>query len=352
MLGDNGSDYASMGSGEFDSDGMERENDDTNKHGKHYETIEYGKHQETKFKSAFAKQLNEKISHNYHSDLANERFSKSQFDEILDKTLDFKKAQEDFLRVKQENARLKFEIEKHKHEEERFNKLQLEIEHLTCKLSKMEQSRHVYEDASSQLGYFVELFSNQLAVSPYGTELGAKDVGRRRSRTMVSEEESLSSIASFRSRRKSTSCSNTQKRNKKISQTGVPALRSISTDCASDTSSVGQAATTRSLPRYRNRRAGREEKFRSRSRTLDYHSSKKKVDVEDVIENDSVENVVSDQHGEGNVAKKKSHFEILLLRLKTFLLKENKYDLRKDSYKEHSSTLSRSKEAKHKKSSR
>ena len=126
VLDENVSDYASMGSGEFDSDGVERENSDNNKDRKH------------QFKSAFAQELNGKTSQNHSSESPNERFSKSQFDEILDKTLDFRKAQEDFLRVKQENARLRFEIEKHKLEEERYNKMQLEIEHLTSKLSKVE----------------------------------------------------------------------------------------------------------------------------------------------------------------------------------------------------------------------
>ena len=125
VLGDNASDYASMGSGEFDSDGPERENDDK------------GNDDKDQFKSAFAKELHEKILQNHVSELTNARLSNSQFDEILDKTLDFKKAQEDFLRVKQENARLRFEIEKHKHEEERYNKFQMEIEHLTSKLNKV-----------------------------------------------------------------------------------------------------------------------------------------------------------------------------------------------------------------------
>ena len=120
VLGDNASDYASMGSEEFDSDDIHHNNDD--------------KHQ---FKSAFAQELNEKVSRNFVAENPNANLSNSQLDVILDKTLDFKRAQEDFLRVKQENARLRFEIEKHKYEEERYNKFQLEIEHLTCKLNKV-----------------------------------------------------------------------------------------------------------------------------------------------------------------------------------------------------------------------
>ena len=126
VVGENGSDYASMGSGEFDSDGIERESDDFNKNGANQ-----------RFKSAFAQELNDRTGLSFISEYTQESFSKSQFDEILEKTLDFRKAQEDYLRVKQENARLKFEIEKQKHEEERYKKLQLEIEQLTSKLSKV-----------------------------------------------------------------------------------------------------------------------------------------------------------------------------------------------------------------------
>ena len=125
VLSDNASDYASMGSGEFDSDGTEKENNDKNND------------DTNKFKSSFAKELNERITKNDMSEYTNKSFTKSRFDEILDKTMDFENAQEDFLRVKQENARLRFEIEKHKHEEKRYNKLQDEIEHLTSKLSKV-----------------------------------------------------------------------------------------------------------------------------------------------------------------------------------------------------------------------
>ena len=40
-----------------------------------------------------------------------------------------------------------------------------EVEQLTWKLRKMEESRRVYEDATSQLGSFLELVSSQLTVS-------------------------------------------------------------------------------------------------------------------------------------------------------------------------------------------
>ena len=218
-------------------------------------------------------------------------------------------------------------------------------------LFKMERTRHVYEDASNQLGYIFELFSNQLALSPYGNEVGRTDGVRRRSRTMVSEEDSLSSIQSLQSRRKSTSCTNTQNRKQKTTSQ----LRSTSTDCASDTSSMSQAVESRSLPRFRNRRVGREERFRYRSRTLDSkykrhsvnqelyagHGGVENIDMEHDFVEDDIENKLDATTIECKADKKKSSFRLFLLRLKTFLIKENKYDLKTESYKEHSATLDR-----------
>ena len=169
---------------------------------------------------------------------------------------------------------------------------------------------------------------------------------------MLPEDASLSSIASLHSRRKSTSCTNTQTRKQKSTHK----LRSISTDCASDTSSMSQAVETRSLPRYRNRRAGLEEKFRSRSRTLDHKYNRHLVNQEiddgydienigvgiDMEDDNDIESDVNDKHGQCKSEKKRTRFELFCLRLKTFLLKDNKYDLRKHSCKKHMSTLSRS----------
>ena len=105
VIEENGSDYSSMASGDSDAAEKEVGNDDI-------------KDSKQQFKSAFAQELTVKtpktdIGHHYSSD----GLTKSQFDQILDKTLDFRKAQEDYLRVKQENARLRMEIEKQKHEE-------------------------------------------------------------------------------------------------------------------------------------------------------------------------------------------------------------------------------------------
>ena len=185
----------------------------------------------------------------------------------------------------------------------------------------------MYEDASNQLGYIFELFSNQLALSPYGTE--GSDATSRRSRTIVPQDDRL--LSGLQTRRKSTSCTNTQERRMKY--------RSTSTDCASDTSSVNQAVTTRSLPRFRNRRVGREERFRYRARTLDNKYRRQGDKEEDLVEY-GLENIDTDQHldeddireesdeshNQCKSGKKKSGFGLFLLRLKKFLLKENRYD--------------------------
>ena len=139
VVEENGSDYSSMASGDSDAAEKEVGNDDI-------------KDSKQQFKSAFAQELTVKtpktdIGHHYSS----EGLTKSQFDQILDKTLDFRKAQEDYLRVKQENARLRMEIEKQKHEEERYNKLHLEIEYLTGKLSKVTTTLNIRGCCITQL---------------------------------------------------------------------------------------------------------------------------------------------------------------------------------------------------------
>ena len=48
------------------------------------------------------------------------------------------------------------------------------MEQLTWKLRKVEESRRVYEDATSQLGSFLELVSSQLTVSGrWGMEINS-----------------------------------------------------------------------------------------------------------------------------------------------------------------------------------
>ena len=74
-------------------------------------------------------------------------------------------ADEEVEAVRRENQRLKAQMAKVQGDDERHAKLQGEIDQLTWKLRKMEESRRVYEDATSQLGSFLELVSSQLTVS-------------------------------------------------------------------------------------------------------------------------------------------------------------------------------------------
>ena len=228
----------------------------------------------------------------------------------------------------------------------------------------MEQSRHVYEEASKQLGYFFELFSNQLPLSPDSLESERNDAVGWRSRKLLSEEDEISSLnmSNLQGGRKSTSCTNTATRRHR----NAYKFRSTNMDCASDTSSVSQVATTRSLPRYRERKLGREEKIRIRSKTLDNKYTRRGIhkqeyvgvdefDIENIslemdIENsnigvdinldDAVEKP-TDSIDTNKIIRKKSNLQQFLQRLKALLLKETKYDLRKDSYKEHNSSLNR-----------
>ena len=131
VVGGRVSGYASLG----DSDGTERDCDTSR---------DTSTKEDAKFKSEFAKELDETFSLNYLCDLTSDmpynRFSNYQYDGILDQAVGFKKAKEDFMRVKYENAKLKFEIEKQKHEEAKYNKLEMEIEFLTSKLMKVTQN--------------------------------------------------------------------------------------------------------------------------------------------------------------------------------------------------------------------
>lgn len=130
------------------------------------------------FKSSFAKELEVKTTTQSYiedrfndkselgrclscntSDLGSEKRSLADKEE---QTLVLSQAMEEFLRVKTENERLKNKMKTYNQRDERYKKLEQEVEHLTWQLSKMEQSRLVYEDATHQLGSFLELVSSQL----------------------------------------------------------------------------------------------------------------------------------------------------------------------------------------------
>merc|ERR1711915_535406 len=111
------------------------------------------------------------------------------------------------------------------------------------------------------------------------------------------------------------------------------------------------------------------EKLRNRSRTLDSKYARNRMNQEDVldvdeydIENISLEidaencniehdidiedagNKASDVMDNNKVTKKKSNFEQFLQRLKGLLMKETKYDLRKDPQEKINNSLNREEE--------
>merc|ERR1719325_528749 len=114
------------------------------------------------FRSEFAKQLEQSLSPSPEPGprpvVARPRADQSQHD-LARKTEELRRAKEEFMRVKQENLRLKYAVEKQRLDEERFQKLQFSVEHLTSRLHKMEEERAAYEELSEQLGCYIGLVS-------------------------------------------------------------------------------------------------------------------------------------------------------------------------------------------------
>ena len=88
--------------------------------------------EENNFKSDFAKQLEQKLV-----SPAGKYEESPGYGQLYQQTEELRRAKEEFLRVKQENIRLKSEIDKQRVEEERYHKLQCEVEHLTSRLHKV-----------------------------------------------------------------------------------------------------------------------------------------------------------------------------------------------------------------------
>jgi len=109
----------------------------------HQENIKSSTGQDTDFKSSFAVRVN------------------SEENSVSDKP---EVDGDEYVRVKRENDLLKKKLLDYSKEDEKYKKLQFEIEQLTWQLGKMEQSREVYETATNQLGSFLELVSNRLTI--------------------------------------------------------------------------------------------------------------------------------------------------------------------------------------------
>ena len=97
------------------------------------------------FKSEFAKQLEQSMSRTQTPvpptipAMDSTSDNMARYSSMYKQNEELRRAREEFMRIKQENLRLKYEIEKQKLEEERYQKLQYEVEHLTSRLHKVDE---------------------------------------------------------------------------------------------------------------------------------------------------------------------------------------------------------------------
>ena len=99
-----------------------------------YNSMTESEHNDQDFKSEFAKQLEQTLTPVTSVDQGS---SMARLSQVLQQNEELRRAKEEFMRMKQENLRLKYQIEKQKLEEERYQKLQYEVEHLTTRLHKV-----------------------------------------------------------------------------------------------------------------------------------------------------------------------------------------------------------------------
>ena len=97
-----------------------------------YSSMEDQQDQDNNFKSDFAKQLELKLV-----SPAGKSEETPDYSQLYQQTEELRRAKEEFMRIKQENIRLKSEIDKQRVDEERYHKLQYEVEHLTNRLHKV-----------------------------------------------------------------------------------------------------------------------------------------------------------------------------------------------------------------------
>jgi len=262
-LGGSVSGYASMGSIESLSGDLKRENkvwsteDIIGEHMDEVKGSRRGSFQTSSpFKSSFAKELEEENLNQsirirkslqkdddpaFKSDFAVNihcvgecvtetacKTSKKVVKVEIPATLDME-TRDEFSRVKLENEILKLKLKSFNQDDEKYKKLQSEIEQLTWQLSKMEQSRLVYENATNQLGSFLEMVSTKLTNTKVGEEADPEADGRM-SRRRSRPSDKMQTLP----RRKSTTFlmnTHTSKSRSKL-QFDDPSL-SRSTSCAS-----------------------------------------------------------------------------------------------------------------------
>jgi len=266
------------------------------------------------FKSEFAKQLEHALGtveqhQNYLGDVSLHQISSpARHDKQAEQ---LRLAKEEFMRIKQENLRLKYEIEKHKLDEDRYSKLQYEVEHLTGKLHKMEEQTREYEHLTGQLETYVSMFSNQLSISTPGLHAAADNVSRYlRNQRSMSAHMTRDNLTLPRHLHKDT-C-----RHSRDTST-LPRSHQYFNDSSIDTSDGDYQSRGgfHSLPRHHHR----SRKYnKNRSRTRANSSFKMQTDF-NIKES---EDFYADLDG-----KKKSKLLDFLSRVKIFLLRRKDYDI-------------------------
>ena len=123
-----------------------------------YSSMEEQPEQDNNFKSDFAKQLEQKLL-----SPAGKYEESSDYGQLYQQTEELRRAKEEFRRIKQENVRLKSEIDKQRVEEERYKKLQYEVEHLTNRLHKV---RLLSDSVTGYKGFLRRLNPNYLSIPP------------------------------------------------------------------------------------------------------------------------------------------------------------------------------------------
>lgn len=266
---------------------------------------------EKEFKSEFAKQLEQTVAPPEDSSLA----SHLRLGDNGERG-ELQRARDEFSRVRAENMRLRWEIERQKQDEERYMRLQYEVETLTSRLHKMEANRQAYEDLTEQLGSYISMFSSQMSLSHVTQQ--PDHVSRSYS--------TLQHVPRHVSLDQGRTCS-------------LPRSRHHYLDTSVDTSDGDMrhdnSHTERgflSLPRHQARpRSRHQDRFRNRSRTLagnNVRTMRKEITTSLPDEEHGAKTIeISSEAALSEMDKKKSSLGLFLTRVKIFLLKRKKYDI-------------------------
>jgi len=175
------------------------------------------------FKSAFAKELHQETVQRQRSPASwrqHASYRSSFIDEVIaedeDSCADSEAAaareESEYVRVRRENDILKRRLSEYSKEDDKYKKLEFEIEQLTWQLGKMEQSREVYETATTQLGSFLELVSSRLTTKQLPDTANLTNLNHRVSQGHVSHSNVSHSNVSHVSRTSSSATGTRQRR--------------------------------------------------------------------------------------------------------------------------------------------